>query len=417
VGIEGATGSSRSGGWNGDRGPIAAMREAGLEIEANLRDRRGEFTAFLRTLVSLESPTDVPASQVEVQDLLRAALKDVGYFLTHSPGRTMGGHLYAVPRARIRGRPAQLLIGHTDTVWPLGTLEDMPVREEDGRLYGPGSFDMKAGLAGIVFALRALRDLGMDPPATPVVFVNSDEEVGSPESRRWVERLARRSCRAFVLEPGLGASGSIKTARKGVLRFDVTLRGRAAHAGLDPDGGASAIRELGRLIRWIYDLEDRASGTTVNVGVVQGGIGANVVAPLARAQVDARVVTADEAQRVRDGVLAFAPVTPGVSAEINPGVVAPPLERSPRNRRLWRMVRAAGMELGMDLEETSVGGASDGNTASRFTATVDGLGAIGDGAHARHEHVEIAGTIRRCALLARLLLEPPEQVSGDEGAS
>jgi glutamate carboxypeptidase len=394
---------------------MAATRKAGLDVEAYLRNRTVEFTAFLRTLVSSESPTGVPAAQGEVQGIVRAALNDVGYSVTHIPGRATGGHLYAVPRARIRGRPAQLLVGHTDTVWPLGTLEDMPVREENGRLYGPGSFDMKAGLAGIVFALRALHDLGIQPPATPVVFVNSDEEVGSPESRRWVERLARRSCRAFVLEPGLGASGSIKTARKGVLRFDVTLLGRAAHAGLEPDAGASAIRELGRFIRYVYDLEDRENGTTVNVGVVDGGIAANVVAPVARAQVDARVTTAGEERRVREGVLAFAPVTRGVSAEVALGIAAPPLERSPRNRRLWRIVRAAGMELGLDLEETSVGSASDGNTTSRFTATVDGLGAVGDGAHARHEHVEIAGTIKRCALLARLLLEPPGRAHGEEG--
>jgi glutamate carboxypeptidase len=386
-------------------------RDLARGIASHLRGLSEEFTGFIRALVLAESPTDVPASQAGPQAIVARALRESGYAVGRVRGLDSGGHLFARPRDRQRGRPVQLLVGHTDTVWPLGTLEEMPVRVEDGRLYGPGSFDMKAGLAGMVFALRALRDLGIDPPVTPVVFVNSDEETGSPESRRWVARLAKRSCRAFILEPALGERGSVKTARKGVIRLEVTLRGRAAHAGLEPEAGASAILELSYLIQRLQELGDPEKGTTVNVGVVEGGIRANVVAPLARAEVDARVSTEAEAERVTRGILAYRPRTPGVAVEVKGGVVAQPLERTPRNRRLWRSVRSAAEELELELEEAGAGGASDGNTTSRYTATVDGLGAVGDGAHARHEHVEIARTIGRCALLARLLLEPPAEDS------
>jgi len=392
----------------GDEGGVRA-REVGQRIVAHVRSLTGEFTDFLRALVLAESPTDVPTAQVETQAIVGHALEELGYTVRHVPGVQTGGHLYARPRERRRGQPAQLLVGHTDTVWPLGTLDEMPVRIEGGRLYGPGSFDMKAGLAAIVFALRTLRDLGIEPPATPIVFVNSDEEIGSPESRRCVARLAKRSCRAFVLEPGLGATGAVKTARKGVVRLDVTLRGRAAHAGLEPEAGASAILELSHLIQRLHDLADPEKGTTVNVGVVEGGLRANVVAPLARAEVDVRVTTEAEAERITQGILSYRACVPGVAVEVEGGVVSPPLERTPRNRRLWSAVRAAGEELGLNLEETVAGGASDGNTTSRFTATVDGLGAVGDGAHARHEHVRIDQTVERCALLARLLLEPPAE--------
>jgi glutamate carboxypeptidase len=376
-------------------------------IVSHLRGLSGEFTDFIRALVLAESPTDVPGTQAGPQAILGSALDGLGYMVRRIPGIESGGHLYARPRSRMRAKPAQLLVGHTDTVWPVGTLEDMPVRVEGGRLFGPGAFDMKAGLAVIVFALRSLRDLGIDPPVAPIVFVNSDEETGSPESRRWVARLAKRSCRAFILEPGLGVGGSVKTARKGVIRFEVTVRGRAAHAGLEPEAGASAILELSHLIQRLHELGDPGRGTTVNVGLVAGGIRANVVAPLARAEVDVRVSTKAEAERITRGILAYRPRTQGVAVEVTGGVVSPPLERTPRNQRLWGSVRSAGKELGLDLEEASVGGASDGNTTSRYTATVDGLGAVGDGAHARHEHVQIDRTIERCALLARLLLEPP----------
>ncbi|HSR42839.1 MAG TPA: M20 family metallopeptidase, partial [Longimicrobiales bacterium] len=365
-----------------------------------------ELTDLLLALVRAESPTDVPGAQREAQAILTGALEEVGLAVRYIPGDTTGGHLLARPDHRPSSRPIQLIVGHCDTVWPLGTLAERPARVVGGRLYGPGAYDMKAGLAQAVLALRTLRELGLDPPVTPVVFVNSDEEVGSTESRRWVVRLARLASRALILEPSLGMSGKIKTARKGVGRFDVVVTGKAAHAGLDPGAGASAILELSHVIQRVHELNDPEGGTTVNVGVVDGGIRPNVIAPRSRAQVDVRVLTREAGEQVTEALRALEPRTPGVSISVEGGMAIPPLERTPRNRRLWRTVRRVGREVGLDLEEATAGGGSDGNTTSRFTATVDGLGPVGDGAHALHEHVEVDGMVRRCALLARLLLAP-----------
>lgn len=381
--------------------------QQGLATLARVRAMRDEFVGFLSDLAVIESPTDHPETQAAVQAVLADALRDLGYEVRILPGRTTGGHLYARRAGRDRSRPSQLLVGHTDTVWPLGTLREMPVRIEDGRLHGPGTLDMKGGLTQIVFALRALAELGLEPEVEPVVFVNSDEEIGSPESRRWVRALARVACRAFILEPALGPDARVKTGRKGVGRFDVTIRGRASHAGLQPEAGLSAIVELSHVIQKLHALNDPVHGTTVNVGVIDGGVRPNVVAPTARAGVDVRVATMEDAANVERAILGLEPTLPGIRLEVTGGVRIPPLERTPRNRRLWSQVREAGHELGFELDEGVAGGGSDGNTTSLFTATLDGLGCVGDGAHAVHEHIEIDPSIDRCALLARLLLLPP----------
>jgi glutamate carboxypeptidase len=282
----------------------------------------------------------------------------------------------------------------------------MPVKVENGCLFGPGTFDMKSGVVLILFALKVLGELGLEPPATPVVFINSDEETGSPDSKRHVQRLARCARRAFILEPSLGADGKLKTARKGVGHFDVTIRGKAAHAGLDPRAGVSAILELSHVIQELHGLNEEDAGTTVNVGVIDGGIRPNVVAPVARAGVDVRIASVEDGERIERRILGLQPSVPGVTLRVSGGIKIPPLERTARNRRLWETARAAGAELGLTLDEAAAGGGSDGNTTSLYTATLDGLGAVGDGAHAEHEHMDIDATVDRCALLAMLLLAP-----------
>ena len=371
-----------------------------------LKGRRQAMVDALVELASLESPTDVPETQQAVQRRLTDALERSGFAVRRIPGRRTGGHLYARPSERERGRPGQLLIGHTDTVWPVGTLEAMPVRVDNGHVYGPGTFDMKAGLVQGVFAVEALDRLGLEPPATPVWIINSDEEIGSPESRRWVRLVARNVVRTFVLEPAFGPEGRLKTARKGIARFRVTVRGAPAHAGLDPTAGASAIAELAYLIQRLHALTDMERGTTVNVGTIRGGTRANVVAAEAVAEVDVRVTSLADGEEISRAIRAIEPVTPGTSIHVEGGVGMPPLERTDRNRALWTEARAAGERLGLDLEDFMAGGGSDGNTTSQFTATLDGLGAIGDGAHATHEMVSIDGMVERAALLAELLMLP-----------
>jgi glutamate carboxypeptidase len=373
-------------------------------IRDHLGRHREEMVRFLSDFAAIETPSTDPASQEEAFSFLTRALDEIDYQARRISGQTTGGHLFARPRGRTRGRPSQLMVGHCDTVWPRGTLTTMPLVREDGMLRGPGVFDMKGGLTMMVFALRTLREMGLDPPATPVAFVNSDEEIGSPESRRYIQLVSRNVARAFILEPAFGLTGKIKTARKGVGMFTVTVRGRAAHAGLEPESGASAILELAYLIQKLHEMNDRERGISVNVGVIDGGLRPNVVAPVSRAQVDVRVMNMEDGRRIEDAILGLRPHTPGVTLEVEGGIRSPPLERTPRNLVLWDAARQAGRELGLELEDVTAGGGSDGNTTSQFTATLDGLGPVGDGAHAPREFVFVESLVERCALLTRLLM-------------
>jgi glutamate carboxypeptidase len=393
------------------------MNPTAQRLLAHLRARQDAMAALLADLARLESPSHEPAAQDPVFHRLAAELADAGMRIRRLPGRNRrgkvsGGELWAVRRDRRPGAPAQLLLGHCDTVWPRGSLETMPVETRDGRLSGPGVYDMKGGLVQGIFALRALRDLGLEPAVEPAFFINSDEEIGSPESLPRIESLARRVRRVFVLEPSLGAGGALKTRRKGSLRFTIRVFGRAAHSGLDPEKGASAIRELARVIRWLYEKADPGRGITVNVGVVEGGLRANVVAPEARAELDIRVLASADAERLEREVLALAPETAGTRVEVTGGIDRPPLEPTAGNRALFAAAQASAAALGIPLGEGTAGGASDGSLTSRFCPTLDGLGAVGDGAHALHEHVVLDRMPERAALLALLLLNPLSPSAG-----
>jgi glutamate carboxypeptidase len=379
----------------------------GAEILERVRDEREAMVSFLRELTLAESPSSNPATQPAVRELLAHALEGINYRTIAIPGRCSGGQLYARPRGRRKAHPLQLIIGHYDSVWPVGTLADMPFDYDGQVVKGPGVFDMKGGLVQLVFALKTLDAMGQTPSVTPLVFCNSDEEIGSRESGRYIRVLARLADRALVLEPSLGPAGAIKTARKGVGRYTVEVRGKAAHAGLDPEGGASAILELSFVIQKLFALNHPERGITVNVGTIDGGVRPNVVAPLSTAVVDVRVATREDAQGVDAAIRGLQPDTPGVTLHIQGGIGRPALEPTPRNQALWARARTLGEQLGLSLEQGAAGGGSDGNTTSLYTATLDGLGPVGDGAHAQHEHLDMDRTIERCALLALLLLEPP----------
>ena len=372
------------------------------------RAHRQEQLEYLSRLASAESPTDDPAAQEPVIGLLTEGFEAAGLQVRRLPGRASAGQLLARSRRPRPPGPLQLLLGHCDTVWPAGTLRSMPVEVTEDVIRGPGVYDMKGGLAQMVFALRALQDFGLRPEVAPVVLVNSDEETGSGDSSAAIERLARRASRVLVLEPAFGPDGRLKTARKGGGRFEVEVIGRSAHAGLDPGAGASAILELSHVIQKLHALNDPERGVTVNVGVIEGGYRPNVVAAHARAVVDVRVPSARDAARIEYAIGTIRPVTPGARIQVCGRIGRPPMERTPANRALWRAVRAAGAGLGLDLRETAVGGMSDGNTASRYAPTLDGLGPTGDGAHAAHEFVWIDGLVERTALLAEVLLLPSD---------
>lgn len=378
-------------------------------LSSYVHDRAGAYVDLLARLARAESPSTDPNAQQEVQAIMTEALDDLGYAVTHLPGEKTGGALYARPADRRKTTPTQLLLGHGDTVWPKGTLDDMPVTLDEGVLRGPGVFDMKAGLTSIVFALRALRAHDLRPSVTPLVLVTSDEEIGSPESRPYIERLAKVSERVYVLEPALGLDGKIKTARKGT--GEMTLTVRAARGSTE----GNVVLELSQLVQRLYDLHAPERGVTVNVGTIDGNqIDDERGVSNGQLVVDVRVPSHDAADEVYGAIRKLEAQTPGVTVEVDGGLGRPPLERTPGNQRLWRLARRLGHSLGLELEEGRAGGGSDGNITSLHTPTLDGLGAVGDGAHAEHEFIQVDNTLDRCVLLALLLLAPPIS-EGDRG--
>ena len=386
-----------------------AIEEAAPAVRRYMEAQQDEMVRLLQVLALAESPSDAPETHPRILDCLIEGLSDAGYAVRRVPGRGHGDHLLACPPVLRDGARCQLLVGHYDTVWPVGTIRQMPVRLRNGRLSGPGVYDMKGGLVLIVYALRALRDLGLVPAVTPLVFMNSDEEVGSPTSTPHIRRLGRIADRALILESAEGPSGAVKTARKGVGSFKLRIRGIAAHAGVEPEKGASAVLELAHVVQWLHALNDPERGITVNVGTISGGRRSNVVAADSFAAVDVRAFHERDATEIREAVLGIKPVTPGVRIEMEDWFFRQALERTPRNRALWEVTRRTAGLIGLDLEETAVGGGSDGNTTSLYTATMDGLGPRGAGSHAEYEFVETRSLPERGALLALLLLAPPLQ--------
>jgi glutamate carboxypeptidase len=354
------------------------------DVQAWLSARKEAMTRFIVEMAKMESPSSDREALLEILRWLEKQFAALGMYTIHVPGKESGGYLYARPKQKSPDQPLQLLIGHCDTVWPLRTLMEMPLSEKGERLSGPGVYDMKAGITQIFFALQCLSDLNLQPGVLPVVLINSDEEVGSRESTEAIRRLARIADRAFVLEPPLGLEGKLKTARKGLGRFTLTVHGKAAHAGLDPEKGANAIVEMARLVQELYGLNDFETGTTVNVGLIEGGISPNTIAPLSRVVLDVRVPTHAEGVRVEKVIRSLKTGAEGVRLEIEGGFGRPPMEPTPRNQQLWTLAAKTGKALGIELSQAAAGGGSDANTTSQYTATLDGLGTPGDGAHARH---------------------------------
>jgi glutamate carboxypeptidase len=383
------------------------MTEAEVQsVLSYLTGQREGMVDLLRKLTLIESPSDDAAAIAPLLSTVTFELKECDMSVRHWRGRRSAGTLCAHRRKREKGSPLQLLVGHCDTVWPLGTLRKMPVRLESDTLWGPGVFDMKAGLVQMIYALRTVMQLGLRPPADPVAVVNSDEEIGSPDSTPLIRRLARCASRAFILEPAFSQDGKLKTGRKASGDFTIIVRGRAAHAGINPEEGASAILEMSYQIQKLFALNDAARGITVNVGTIDGGVRSTVVAPEVRADVDVRVRTQADALEVAAAIRGLKPINPDTTIEITGGIDQWPMEQNARNQSLWRQAQQLGRRLGLELQQAAVGGSSDGNTTSRYTATLDGLGAVGDGAHAEHEHAVVSRMVERCALLVLLLMAP-----------
>ena len=377
------------------------------DLLAYLEAQVPSMVELLEAMVRIESPSSDISSHRDILELLEQTFAERDMRTSLIRGRDSIRHLYARRKYRRHNGRYQLMLGHLDTVWPLGTIEDMPLINDGKQIHGPGVYDMKAGVVQMIYALQAIQHLELEPEVTPVVFINADEEIGSHDSTRTIRRLARHANRAFVLEPSLGPDGLIKTRRKGVGRYKLHVRGKAAHAGLDPEKGASAILELSYQIQKLFELNDPEAGISVNVGMIDGGLRPNVIAPESTAVIDVRVPTHEQAEIVHAQLLALRSHTQGVEVRVEGRIGRPPMEQDERARALWEIARDRAHDIGLEIEQASAGGGSDGNTTSQFTPTLDGMGAVGGGAHAQHEFIELDQLAGRTALLAMMLMEAP----------
>jgi len=358
----------------------------------------------LRELVLVESPSEDPAAVNAAMELTAGWAVGLGGRVKRHKQKNFGDvfELRFGPKSS-RQKPV-LLLGHLDTVWPHGTLKSMPWREANGKIYGPGVLDMKAGVVMALTAISVLRELGALRPVT--LLLNSEEEIGSPVSRPITEKLAKESSAVFVLEPAQGLA--LKTARKGVGHYDVHVTGVGAHAGVDFESGHSAVLELARQIEKISAFTDLSSGLTVNCGVISGGTRSNVIAAEARVEVDVRIARASDAKKVDRFFSSLKPFDRACKLTVTGGVNRPPMERKPGTVTLFQQAKKLAAGLGFDLEEAATGGGSDGNfTAALGVPTLDGMGAIGAGAHAAHEHIVARNLVPRTALLAAMLATTP----------
>ncbi len=366
-------------------------------------EKQSEIVALIREMVECESPSDSPAEVNRLVDLLIERTRDIAQAQT-MPAERFGKHLRLEFKLPGKKKSGQLLgIGHSDTVWPSGTLKSMPFRQADGRLWGPGVLDMKSGLAFFIYAARALRDLDIPVRRKVVLWIVSDEEVGSKTSRALTETEAKQSDCVLVLEPGSDLTGKLKTARKGVGNYKVSIEGKATHAGISFSEGASAIIEAARQVVKIAGFTDLKRGTTVNPGVISGGTRPNVVAAEAKINVDIRVMRLKDAATLDKKFHALRPIDRRCKIQVEGGLNRPPMERKAA-AGLFQKAKKIGKQLDLTLQESSTGGGSDGNfTAALGIPTLDGLGGVGEGAHAVNESI-LAGRIPdRVALLAGLL--------------
>jgi glutamate carboxypeptidase len=374
-------------------------------LQRETRRREKDIVRLLEQFVRCESPSHHKAAVDRFGRMVASEWRRRGAKVRILRQAKRGDHV----RAELwlgAGRPTGqiLILGHLDTVYPLGTIAKMPFHIRAGRAYGPGTFDMKAGLALALAAVDALRAAGLRPRKRLAFFWNSDEEIGSGTSQHAIEREARRSDAVLVLEPSAGADGRLKTARKGVGTAEVIVTGRAAHAGLDPGAGVNAVHELALQIVRLEHMNHARRGISLQATVIEGGTVSNVVPAHARAEVDIRYTHLADAPKLHRKVRGLRPILSGARVEVRGGINRPPLERTPAVVALFRRAQTLMREMGLPLGEAWVGGGSDGNfTAALGVPTLDGLGAIGGGAHSVVEHVVVRSLPVRAALLAGLL--------------
>jgi glutamate carboxypeptidase len=369
------------------------------------RKQQSQIVETIQQLVEIESPSDVKAAVDRMGAVLASRFEEIGGRVNVHPAEKAGNNLQVDFKAAGSGkRKPVLLLGHLDTVYPIGTISKMPCRVAKGRVWGPGVLDMKSGIALALHVMGALREWGLSRPVT--LLLVSDEEIGSKSSRAITEKLAQAASGVLVLEPAYGLHGAVKTSRKGVADYTIKVTGKAAHSGLDFERGQSAVLELAKQILEISKLVDLKRGITLNVGKISGGTRVNVVPAEATALLDLRVATVRDGVRVDRKLLGLKPFNRKCKVVVSGEFNRPPMERTAGVASLYARAREIAAGLGWNLTEAAVGGGSDGNfTAALGIPTLDGLGGVGEGAHAEHESVVIAELPRRAALLAGMIQE------------
>jgi glutamate carboxypeptidase len=365
--------------------------------------RQDGIVEAIRELVEIESPSDSKPNVDRIAAFLAPRFEALGGTARFHRSNDFGDSLQIDFAGRERIKPV-LLLGHYDTVYPLGTLASMPCQIKDGRLHGPGVLDMKSGIALMLHAIAALKEWHGELPRPVTVFLVSDEEVGSYSSRKITEALAEKSAGVLVLEPAAGLRGAVKTARKGVGEYRIQVTGVAAHAGLDPGKGHSAILELARQIAAVWKFNDLRRGLSVNPGVIHGGTRTNVIAARASVDIDVRIRSAKQAAGIDRKIRSLKPFDKHCKVEVTGGVNRLPMERNAGVIALYKKAQTIARQVGWKLEEAAVGGGSDGNfTAGLGIPTLDGMGGVGEGAHAVHEFIVISELPRRALLLAGMI--------------
>jgi glutamate carboxypeptidase len=378
-----------------------------IERLLHFEKRKNKIVETIRELVEIESPSDSKRAVDRIARFLAKKFEMLGGRITFHRCEDFGDSLQIdlpTPVRQVSKTSQVLLLGHYDTVYPLGTLAKMPCKLQKERLLGPGVLDMKSGIALMLHAIEALQTWHGGLPRPVTVLLVSDEEIGSPSSRKITESLARKSAAVLVLEPGAGLHGAVKTARKGVGEYKLKVRGVSAHAGLDPAKGHSAILELARQIGTIGKLANLGQGITVNPGLIEGGTRTNVIAADASVAIDVRIKTAQQAAYIDRRLRALRPFDKHCQLEISGGINRLPMERTAGVAQLYKKARVIAQEVGWSLREAAVGGGSDGNfTAGMGIPTLDGLGGVGEGAHAIHEYIVVSELPRRALLLAEMI--------------
>jgi glutamate carboxypeptidase len=374
-------------------------------VLAYLEQNKEQIIEDLKTFVSLESPSLDKAAVDRLSRSLAVKFAEAGAATQFLP-RENRGDLLRLEWGAAKEDGQTMVLCHMDTVFNVGDIARNPLRIENGRLYGPGTSDMKAGFTLLLWALRCMKALGLQPRRKVVGLLTSDEEIGSEAAREAIETEARRSAVALIAEPAMPPNGALKTWRKGTAGYTVTVTGKAAHAGADPTKGISAVEELAHHILVLQKLTDMSVGTTVNVGVIGGGSRSNVVPAEAHAKIDVRFMTMEEAYRIEAAIKGLQPVLAGAKLTVEGGINRPPMVRNEATIELFGRAQALAAELGLVVDEAGTGGGSDGNfTSGVGCPTLDGLGACGDGLHTFNEYIEVDSLPQRAALLVRLLQE------------